>query len=390
MRAQRRYRHGRARRALRGIDEQACRGRASRRGKAPIKRNRLPVFAEEAHHVLRNLPEARVYRFRASLLEHMPHVADQDKPGLITCGFEVFIEFNCLRLKDFCVVDALNNENRRRVHGNEMHRTGKKQIPAVTIAEDLLNAGGREPRGSLGEVRWAEHVCHGTQGARFRRIQPGVPGRVRAGEGSEGDKLSSHAGAEREYLAGVQAVPWCLGPQIPDGALDVLDLRGKPGPRSKPVVHAGHRITSRSQCVKEYRAEVRLVARGHTSPVDVHGNGKRAGDSTARDIQIQALRIAIRQVPVGDAKRERHGRWCRAAPSHQPCHQQPSGKKPPPDHIYQIWAGRRVPLGSLVPDSAYLAGPADGPVHHRDSRTVSLPSQAGRHDSCPLDGPPRL
>jgi hypothetical protein len=56
----------------------------------------LPVFVEEAHHVLRNLPEARVYRLRAGLLEHVPHVRDQDKLRLITRGLEVFMEFNRL------------------------------------------------------------------------------------------------------------------------------------------------------------------------------------------------------------------------------------------------------------------------------------------------------
>jgi hypothetical protein len=92
---------------------------------------------------------------------------------------------------------------------------------------------------------------------------------------------------------------------------------------------------------------VMLVTRGHTSPMDVHGDGKRAGDSAARDIQIQTLRIAVRQVPVGSAKRKRHIRRCRAAPSHQPCHQQPSGKKPPPDHIYM----------SRPPGAARVLGP---------------------------------
>jgi hypothetical protein len=172
----------------------------------------LPVLAEEAHHVLRDLPEAGVYRLRAGLLEHVPHVRDQDKLRLIIRGLEVFMEFNRLRLKDFSVVDTLNNKNRRRVRGNEMRGAGKNQIPAVTFPEGLLNAGRRESRCSLGKVCWAEHVCHGAQGARFRWIRSGVPRRVQAGEGSERGKLSSHTGAEREYLAGVQAVPWCLGP----------------------------------------------------------------------------------------------------------------------------------------------------------------------------------
>jgi hypothetical protein len=340
----------------------------------------LPVFVEGSHHVLRKLPEARVNRLRAGLREHVPHAPDQDKLRLITRGFEVPVEFNRLRLKDFCVVDTLHNENRRRVRGNEMRGASKNQIPAITFAEDLLNAGGREPRCSLSEVRGAKHICYGTQVARFRRIRSDVPGRVPSGEGSERDKLPADTGAEREYLTCVQAVPRCLGPQIPDCALYVLDLGGKPGPRSKPVVHAGDRVTGRSQCVKENRVEVRLVACGHTSPVDVHCDGKRASDSAARDIQIQTLRITVSQISVGSTKRKRHIGWCRAAPSHQPCQQQPGRKEPSPDHIYQSWVGRRVSLGPLVTDSAYLAEPARGPVHPPASaaRIRGLPSQAGR------------
>jgi len=56
---------------------------------------------------------------------------------------------------------------------------------------------------------------------------------------------------------------------------------------------------------------------------------------------------------------------CRAAPSHQPCQEQPSRNKPSPDHVCQSRARRRVSLGPLVPGSAYLAEPARGPVHHQ-------------------------
>ena len=58
---------------------------------------------EEAHHVLRNLSEAGVKWFRANLHEHVPHVLDQDKLGLVTGGLEVPIQLNRLRFKDFRV-----------------------------------------------------------------------------------------------------------------------------------------------------------------------------------------------------------------------------------------------------------------------------------------------
>jgi len=94
------------------------------------------VFVEEAHHVLRNLPETRVNRLRADLREHVPHVLDQDKLRLITRGFEVSIEFNRLRLKHVCVVDTLDNQNRRRVRDNEMRGASKNQSPAVARQQD--------------------------------------------------------------------------------------------------------------------------------------------------------------------------------------------------------------------------------------------------------------
>ena len=101
---------------------------------------------------------------RANLHEHVAHVLHQDKLCLVTRGFEVPIELDGLRLEDCRVVDTLNKKDGRRVRNNEMRGAGKNQIPMIVLAEDLLNAGGREPRCSLREVRWAEHVSNCKQG----------------------------------------------------------------------------------------------------------------------------------------------------------------------------------------------------------------------------------
>ena len=166
-----------------------------------------------------------------------------NESSLITGGCKVPVELDRLRLENQRVVDTLNKKDGRRVRDNEMRGTGESQVPVIIQAEDLLNVRGREPRCSLSEVRWAEYVRYGKQVARFRRIRSDIECRMRTGEGSEGNQLSSNTGTEREYLASIQAVPGCLRPQIPDRALDVLDLSGKLELRSKPVVHAGDRIT---------------------------------------------------------------------------------------------------------------------------------------------------
>ena len=110
------------------------------------------------------------------------------------------------------------------------------------------------------EVRGAEHVCYSEYGARLGRIWSDIEWRVRTCESSERNKLSSNTGAECEYLASVHAVYRCVVTQISDCTLDVLDLRGKLELGSKAIVHTGNRITSRSQSVKEDRADVRLVS----------------------------------------------------------------------------------------------------------------------------------
>ena len=105
----------------------------------------LPFIVEEAHDVFRDLSKAGVKRLRANLHEHVAHVLDQDKLGLITRGFEVPIELNRLRLENQRVVDTLNKKDGRRVRSNEMRGAGKNQVPVIIRAEDLLNVGGREP-----------------------------------------------------------------------------------------------------------------------------------------------------------------------------------------------------------------------------------------------------
>ncbi len=105
----------------------------------------LPFIVEEAHEVFRDLSKARVKRLRTNLHEHVAHVLDQDKLSLITHGFEVSIELNRLRLQNLRVVDTLNKKDGRRSRSNEICGAGKNQIPLIILAEDLLNAGGREP-----------------------------------------------------------------------------------------------------------------------------------------------------------------------------------------------------------------------------------------------------
>src|SRR5271166_3388101 len=204
-------------------------------------------------------------------------------------GFEVPIEFHRLRSKDFRVVVTLNKKDGRRVRDNEMGWAGEKQIPAINRAKDLLNVGGREPRCSLSEVRGAKQVCSGTQVARFRRIRPDIEFRMGTGESGEGNELPSDAGTESEYLGSVQVVPRRLGSQIPDRALDILDLRGIARIGRKTIVHAGDGIARRSQCVKEYRVEVQLVTGSHTSAVDVHYDRTRATDVGMGNVEIQRL-----------------------------------------------------------------------------------------------------
>jgi hypothetical protein len=92
---------------------------------------------------------------------------------------------------------------------------------------------------------------------------PDVPGRARAGEGSENNELPSHAGAECEDLVSVEVVAMCFGPKEPDRALHVLDLGGKRELRRKPVVQAGDGIAGGQQCVEEHRVQICLCARGH-------------------------------------------------------------------------------------------------------------------------------
>jgi hypothetical protein len=115
------------------------------------------MFAEEADHVLRNLPEIGLKWFRANLHEDVPHVLDEDKLSLITRGFEVSVELNRLRLENQRVVDTLNKKHGRRFRSNEVCGTGKKQVSVIVFSEDLLNVGGRrEPRCLLGEIGRAE------------------------------------------------------------------------------------------------------------------------------------------------------------------------------------------------------------------------------------------
>ena len=56
------------------------------------------------------------------------------------------------------------------------------------------------------------------------------------------------------------------------------------------------------------------------------------------------------QIPIGSAKRERHIGWCAAAPSYQPCQEQPgsSGKKEPSDHLRPFSARDASPGTPLV------------------------------------------
>ena len=117
-----------------------------------------------------------------------------------------------------------------------MRGAGKKKVPVIISAEDLLIIGGKVPRRTLGEIRWAEHIRHCHQVARFCRIWSDIECRMRTGEGSESDELSSNAGSEREDLAFANAVPMCVGPEIPDCALNILDLIGKLELRSKPII----------------------------------------------------------------------------------------------------------------------------------------------------------
>ncbi len=108
-------------------------------------RSHTPGIVKEVDHVLRNRSKTRVKWSRANLDEHVAHVLDQDKLCLVTRGFEVPIELHGLRLEDCRVVDALNKKDGWRVRDNEMCGAGKKQVPAIALAEDLLNAGGRKP-----------------------------------------------------------------------------------------------------------------------------------------------------------------------------------------------------------------------------------------------------
>ena len=114
----------------------------------------------------------------------------------------------------------------------------------IIPAEDLLNIGGKVPRRTLGEIRWAEHIRHCHQVARFCRIWSDIECRMRTGEGSESNELSSNTGSERKDLPVANSVPMCVGPEIPDCALDILDLIGKLELWSKPIIHARDRITS--------------------------------------------------------------------------------------------------------------------------------------------------
>jgi hypothetical protein len=67
--------------------------------------------------------------------------------------------------------------------------------------------------------------------------------------------------------------------------------------------------------------------------MDVHYDGKRAGYGGSRDEEIQLLRVAIDQVPMGSAQPERNVGGCRGAPTYQPCQEQRgSKKKKPSDH----------------------------------------------------------
>ncbi len=52
-----------------------------------------------------------------------------------------------------------------------MHGASKQRILVITLVEDLLNARRSEPRCSLGQVCWAEHVGDGKQVARFHRTR---------------------------------------------------------------------------------------------------------------------------------------------------------------------------------------------------------------------------
>ena len=55
------------------------------------------------------------------------------------------MELNRLRLENLRVVGTLNKKDERRIRSDEMRGAGKNQTSVIIIAEDLLNAGGREP-----------------------------------------------------------------------------------------------------------------------------------------------------------------------------------------------------------------------------------------------------
>ena len=61
--------------------------------------------------------------------------------------------------------------------------------------------------------------------------------------------------------------------------------------------------------------------------MDVYREGKGTRGSGVRDVEIQRLRVAVRQVPMGRAKREWDIGWRGAAPRYEPCQEQPDSRK---------------------------------------------------------------
>src|SRR5205085_2186810 len=98
--------------------------------------------------------------------------------------------------------------------------------------------------------------------------------RFRVGQPEEGYEVAARAVAPRAYPVGVNVVRGGVGPQVADGALYVLYLRGPSILRREPVVDRDDEVALRGQRRHPGDAQ-RFIPARPTSPMHVHHRRRR-------------------------------------------------------------------------------------------------------------------